>query len=115
MAKGETIRIIRKIQYRCQDIGCDDFDRAARNRLLVSGKMFTNNYEAIEKAVKHLPIHKPLPYWIPRGELLEVSERDIKDLSADGFTVIDGGRDNRINEDFEELASLVVLVGLDRG
>ena len=105
MAKGETIRIIRKIQYRCQDIGCDDFDRAARNRLLVSGKMFTNNYEAVERAIKHLPILKPLPYWIPRGELPEVSERDIKDLNTSGFTVIGGGQDS----------GEVVLTGLDRG
>ena len=76
MKSNEKIKIINGIRYRCRDLGCDDPDRARRNRLIVANKLFTTFYEQVESWFKHTPLHSSLPPWMPLGELPNVDKRD---------------------------------------
>lgn len=73
---NETIKIINGKRYRCRDLGCDDLDRARRNRLIVANKLFTTFYEQVESWFRHTPLSQPLPLWMPLGELPSVDKRD---------------------------------------
>ena len=79
-----------------RDIGCDDPERAARNRKMVADKEYTTAYEQVENYFTHTPLDKPLPPWMPVGELPVVDEHnkllgliDIQDLVARGFSAFD--------------------------
>lgn len=73
---NETIRIINGKRYRCRDLGCDDLDRARRNRLIIANKLFTTFYEQTESWFRHTPLGSPLPLWMPLGSLPEISKKD---------------------------------------
>ena len=58
------------------DIGCDDFDAAARNREMIRNKDKIINYLRIEAALRGLSLKKALPVWIPTGTLPVVNKKD---------------------------------------
>ena len=51
------------------DIGCDDFERARRNREIISKKLYTYAYIQVENALKGFPVFEELPYWMPKTDL----------------------------------------------
>lgn len=67
----EVIRIINDIRYRCRDAGCSDFDRAARNRLIVSNGLFTTAYQFVEDYLNHAPLSFRLPKWLREDKIYE--------------------------------------------
>ena len=72
----ETIRIINGKRYRCRDTGCDDPERAAENRKMVANRENTTAYLDVENYLTHTPPRRPLPDWIPTGELPQVNRQD---------------------------------------
>lgn len=84
MKQHITRRKINGKWYSFQDIGCDDFDRAKRNR---EARLPTTFYDKVEKAVRGTPLTSRLPLWIPRGELPQVDIEDLKQNSGGGFYV----------------------------
>jgi len=89
----ETIRIIKGIRYRCRDLGCDDLERAAQNRLMVANQEHTTAYRMVEDYLTHTPQNKPLPSWIPLGELPDVDRRDWREHG--------GGREELLQKEKE--------------
>lgn len=77
------------------DTGCPDFDRAEYNRYIVKNHLFCSAYYAIEQAVAHTPIKKPLGSYlldgarhlIPTGELPVVGKKDWRQNSGGGNEV----------------------------
>ena len=61
-----------------RDIGCDDFEAAARNRKMVAEKMNISAYVRVELALLNLPWWSPLPLWIPTGNLPIVTGQDLE-------------------------------------
>ena len=107
-----TIRNIDGIYYHCHDIGCPDFDRAEYNRFIIKNGLFTTFYELMENWLLNTPPSRPLPSWMPLGDIprangrtafWEQSERERKEVvddfidlkdrarkaSSDGKTVLD--------------------------
>lgn len=75
MSKEHVVRrVINGKNYLCKDVGCDDFDSAERNRGMVARKENISGYIQIEAIVKAWPSRKPLPYWIPQGDLPQVGK-----------------------------------------
>lgn len=74
MKTHEVIRTINGIRYRCKDTGCSDFDRAVENRYMVANSLFTTMYQQVESYLLHSPLRKPLPEWMPTGELVNVGK-----------------------------------------
>ena len=71
------------------DCGCDDLAAAARNRRRIkSGENLTwwLWYEAV---VKSWPLRKPLPFWLPQGELPKVGKHEAKELREHGIYELD--------------------------
>lgn len=89
MKTHEVIRFINGLRYWCKDTGCDDFDRAAENRYMVAGGLFTTMYQRVERWFTHSPLRKPLPDWIPVGQLVEVDKGDWRDNSGGIEEVLD--------------------------
>lgn len=95
----ETRRKIDGIWYRCTDTACSDFARAARNRVIVKEKLFTEAYLIIERLVARTPPNKKLASWIPLGRLPEVSRH--------GW-LRNGGGKGGLHEEIDR-----IVVGLD--
>lgn len=72
----EVLRAINGTLYRCRDIGCDDFDRAARNRLLISSRLFTTAYQFVESYLEHAPLRLHLPRWLEEGGIYKYLSGD---------------------------------------
>jgi len=73
------------------DIGCSDFGAAARNRQRIkSGEnlLWWLWYEAV---VKSWPYRKPLPFWLPQGNLPKVGKQEAKTLHQHGIYEVDNG------------------------
>ena len=51
------------------DLLCDDYQHAARNRLMVASHQNIAGYVEVEDALKLLPLSAPLPSWIQQGRL----------------------------------------------
>ena len=60
------------------DIGCDDFKKAARNREMVAKKRNIIAYLMVEAVLKGWPLSKPLPIWVPTGELMIIRKKDLR-------------------------------------
>lgn len=69
-----TTRVIDGVLCQCQDVGCDDFDRAEFNRYTVANKLFTTGYISVENALASTPLGQKLASWIPRGNLPQVGK-----------------------------------------
>ena len=82
----ETIRIIDGHRYCCRDVGCDDLERARYNREIVARRMFTTSYQEVEYYLTHTPLHRPLPLWIPQGQLPQVGKHESREIE-DRFVV----------------------------
>ena len=66
---GETWHLIEGEWKLYKDIGCDDFDKAAKNRWRIATGYATCWWTWLERVLKTLPLDSPLPRWIPQGEL----------------------------------------------
>ena len=64
------------------DVGCDDFGKAARNREMVAGKHNILAYLMTEAVLKGWPLAKPLPGWIPTGNLISVGEEEFRRMKG---------------------------------
>ena len=73
------------------DVGCDDFGNAARNRERVRKGENTAAYQISEAVVKAWPRNKPLPLWIPQGDLPQIgkSREELQELSDFGYHIIE--------------------------
>ncbi len=78
-----VLRVIDGKAYLCKDIGCDDFDQAARNRVIVSEKLFITFWLAMENVVRNTPLSCHLPSWIPLGQLPQIGKKDWQQYSGD--------------------------------
>ena len=96
-----TIRNIDGVYYHCVDIGCNDFDRAEHNRFIIKNKLFTTFYELMENWLLNTPPSRPLPSWMPFGEIpkangrtafWEQSERERKEVVDDFIDLKDRAR-----------------------
>ena len=76
MTQQITRRTIDGIPCRCLDIGCDDLERAARNRLIIKEKLFTTFYLLMEASLSRTPLGQRPAKWIPLGELPQVNRKD---------------------------------------
>ena len=76
MTQRITHRTIDGVLYRCVDTGCDDLERAKRNRLIVSEGLFTTFYQMMEASLSRTPLGTKIAKWIPLGNLPEVSRQD---------------------------------------
>ena len=74
--KRGIIRVIDGVRYRCLDVGCDDWERAKYNRLIVKNKLFDIYYKELEAWLAHAPLNQPLPNWIKQGELPQIGKRE---------------------------------------
>jgi hypothetical protein len=68
------------------DCGCDDFERAAKNRIMVRDHMCIEGYVRVESFLSGYSTRQPLPDWVPRGnmptvngEALRVYQREVAD------------------------------------
>ena len=59
------------------DIGCADFDNAARNRKLVANKECVEGYIEVERALERIPLNKPLPSWMPQGNIPQAIKKSV--------------------------------------
>ena len=57
------------------DIGCDDLEKAARNREMVVKGLNISGYISVEEFLKGHPTRKKLPDWIPQG-VLPIVDKD---------------------------------------
>ena len=71
-----TIKTTNNTHYRYFDVGLDDPERAARNRLMVKNKEFTTAYQIVERYLTHTPLKTALPSWVPQDELVHVGKED---------------------------------------
>ena len=78
-----TYRVIDGCLYRCQDIGCPDFDRAERNREMVKNGERTLGYLVVEMCLSATPLTRRLPSWVPQGELPIVNKKDWQQYGGD--------------------------------
>ena len=62
------------------DIGCSDFVRAAANRIMVARNQNIAGYLDVESALRRCPRNKPLPAWIPLGNVVTVSKNERNNL-----------------------------------
>jgi len=81
----ETIRTIDGKKYRCLDLGCEDLERASRNRLIVSDKLFTVAYILTESALQSTPLTAPLPGWITIGRVPQTNGQNFSGGQGGGF------------------------------
>ena len=58
------------------DVGCDDFDKARRNRELIAQGKNDEFYKQLESWLRHTPRNQPLPNWISKGRVPEISSND---------------------------------------
>ncbi len=58
---------------------CLDYKRADINRRMVYLKQNISGYLEVEAFLKAHPRQNPLPSWIPQGNLIIVSKREISD------------------------------------
>ena len=63
----------------------DDFKRAERNREMVRLKQNTIAYLLVETVLRYWPYRNPLPYWMPRGNLLKVGKEETRTLRDYGI------------------------------
>ena len=96
---GTTYREIDGRLCRCMDTGCDDFARAARNRVIIKDKLLIEAYLIIEQLVARTPPNKKLASWIPLGTPPQVDRRIWQGHS---------GGEGGLHEEIEE-----IVVGLD--
>lgn len=77
--------ITRKINgksYCCYDIGCPDFEQAARNRKIIKNKDYITGYLQAEVSVTKTPLGQALATWIPTGELPTIAKEVWRELSG---------------------------------
>ncbi len=60
------------------DLGCNDFKGAARNRRMVKWKRNIVGYLEVEAILKNTPLSKPLPSWVPVGNLPKVGKEEYR-------------------------------------
>ena len=60
------------------DIGCNDFEGAALNRVMVAEKRNVAGYVQVEIALSKIPLRCLLPDWIPRGNLIYLRKGELK-------------------------------------
>jgi len=87
----EVIRIIKGICYHCRDVGCNDFDRAARNRLLVSNGLFTTAYQFVENWFEHAPLGGRLPRWLRENQIYDRLSGDEGGNNEEEQVIVVGG------------------------
>ena len=85
------------------DIGCEDFEAAARNRNRVVNKENIAGYLLIEAIIKSWPHGEPLPMWLC-GKLPIVGKEEERELYDYGITEVDSekGYDIKYNIDDRE-------------
>lgn len=66
------------------DIGCDDFDKARRNRERIEQRKNIEFYKQVESWLRHTRRDQPLPAWITKGRVPEVSKADWKQYGGPG-------------------------------
>ncbi len=67
------------------DIGCTDFTRAAANRIMVARGRNITGYLDVESAVRRCPRNKPLPGWIPLGNMPKIGKGERNTLYQYGM------------------------------
>lgn len=81
--------------YIAQDVGCDDFDKAARNREMVAQKEKITNYLLIEHAVTKAPIRCPILYYHDStGQLQRIPLGHVPSVSKQDWQQFGGGRES---------------------
>ncbi len=83
--------------YECIDVGCPDFEAAARNRRMIDGNDKIIGYQFIEAFVRAWPRNKPLPEWIPLGKLPTINKSERENVNSYGIYEI--GNDGLIKVD----------------
>ena len=58
--------------------GCDDLEKAARNREMVASKKYISGYVEVETYLKGASLREPLPDWIPLGSLPIITKEDLR-------------------------------------
>ncbi len=74
---------------RILDIGCPDFDAASRNRDMVENHECTAGYQLVESVLKGWPRRKPLPGWIPQGNLPQIGNHEAREIGEYGMHELD--------------------------
>ena len=73
-----------------KDIGCADFVRAAANRIMVARGQNIIGYLEVESALRRCPRNKPLPAWIPLGNMPKIGKGERNALYQHGMHEIEG-------------------------
>ena len=60
---------------------CSSYSAAARNRIMVRLKQNVVGYQMVEAVLRGWPTRKPLPLWIPQGNLRKVG--NVSDFALD--------------------------------
>ena len=53
-----------------------DYERAAQNREMVKHNRYSTGYEEVAAILKSWPRKRPLPYWVPQGELPQIGKHE---------------------------------------
>lgn len=72
LTQAKVIREIDGVPTVCTDIGCDDFQRAKENRERIASGYASRYWDWLDHALQRTPIGKPLPPWVPQGDLPSV-------------------------------------------
>ena len=64
---------------------CRDYENALRNREMIRLKQNISAYVLIEIAIRNCPHRKPLPAWIPQGDVPVVDKSEITELGKYGI------------------------------
>ena len=103
-------RKIDNIWCQCIDAGCNDFERAARNRKMIANKENILGYLWIEAIVRAWPRNKLLPGWLSTGEFPTVNKHERNSLNQygiyaigdNGLIRVDNPRGKYYNRDIDE-------------
>ena len=67
------------------DIGCDDFEAAALNRYRVANGYGNQWWEWYEAQVRRYAHAYLMPWWLPQGDMIYLSEVEAKHLKKHGM------------------------------
>lgn len=73
------------------DVGCNDFAAAARNREMIANKENIVWWLWMESVRDKCPYSKPLPYWIPQGDIPKIGKREEREARQYGMYIMDEG------------------------
>ncbi len=91
MKTHDVQRKINGVWYNCQDVGCDDFDKAAVNRKRIARKENITNYLLIERAITKVQFGYGTPSYtdsegvrrpIPISEIPTITKQDWKQFGG---------------------------------